>query len=245
MRSLIERLNIGNALWMGIIISFLLHALFGSIFEVKISSPQKDRKKFPKVSFLGAILPSLSTTNLTKIYTFKTPQESYFHNGVVGYRNKKGISPFNMKRVEKQTIGKKETIYLEEQGEIDLESESVFFLPLGDQKGKYVNIETSDSEINDFLNEEIMYKPEVSSIKDLFLLYPSAGNIMVEVSVVPEGKINEMVVIKSSGKPIVDIAFKNYLRNWLFIPIHVRKVRRRRIELLLSSDELDIKVEKL
>lgn len=213
-------------------ISLLLHLLGGFLFQVKLSSKYLPYIKPSNITFIGAILPAITSTDLIRMQDLRFPQ--HLHRRKIKLNQDDLIEPLKEKLISKFRLPRKMDVYL---NEIEIISSITGLSSLTETQNKNVNlVDTRNFELKGNWNDrKVVYRPNILEIKDLIVLYSTYGTPVFRVQINPQGKVQKVTILETSGNSIIDVALKNYFRQWIFEPIFRNKIEERIIRLNLSS----------
>jgi len=216
-----------------ITVSLLFHVVGFFLFNVKLSSHGLFYKKQTEVNFIGAILPLITGSQLTKVQIFKFPAN--LHRKKVEHLQGFFLTPLSKDETYRSGIPYKKSFLPDRARIIKTTSE---FNPLLIRHPEKKNSRNTYNNLilqRNLKERKVMYKPEDSELRNLSLLYSDYGKIILEIKITPEGKVNEAVIIKTSGNPKIDITVKRYFKQWLFEPVLEENLEKGKIEFNLIT----------
>lgn len=216
----------------GLGISLLIHIIVFFLFQIEITSDQLSSKNLAQVTFIGAILPSLTSAQVVKTKFLKFPQG--LHRKKIEFKQTRLPKPLVEKEVLNSDIPAKPNIGLDAVEPLDIITKFSFSVPTKvplEIEEKEIDLVDSGSSMwqGDLSERGLMYKPKVLELKDLILLYSNYSIPVLKIEVLPGGRVQNVTILKTSGNFIIDIALKNYIRKWIFEPISVNRKEEGRI----------------
>ncbi len=218
-------------LW-SLIFSVFIHIIGFFLFQIDIGLRGNPIKRnLIRVTFIGSILPSFTSSHLTNIKTV---------NSIPKYNPIKisdKISPdvFSNKRILQLSECQKINADIADNDVINTIQE--FNVSLADNTKKSFTLDN----INEFFigdsfeNRRLIYKPNIRELNDLTLLYSNFGIVMLRIAIIPNGKVSKVDIIKTSGDSFIDIALKNYFRKCIFEPIFSDRIQIRNVKFDLAK----------
>lgn len=204
---------LNKELQVALVFSFLWHAFLFSAVSLVFLPESLPLNQHPAVAFLGSILrdplvrgPRAERGSLLEMPLGLDTAKSSFLG-----------RPVATPQVDKEALSPDDFV-----GDVDRQKEQVaqsFRQAPGEYSGR-----------------EVIFQPSFQIYPEWQQRQPEAGSVVLRILVSPEGLVEEVVNVRSSGDPDIDAALARYVRRWHFAPLVEQKVQWQTVTIRLDLE---------